>query len=112
MYNVYLICSYIGSDKMYKIGYTRRSIEERVKDFKTGNCTNIEIIDSFSSKWGTKIEAQLHKKFKIQQKNISGEWFKLSDYDVSIFKLECERIHNNFELISTENTYYLEKNKF
>ena len=112
MYNVYLICSYIGDSKIYKIGHTKRNVEDRIKDFKTGNCSVIEIVDSFKSKWGTKIESLLHKKFKLQQKGISGEWFLLNDYDVSIFKAECEKIHNNFELITNENTYYLEKNKF
>jgi hypothetical protein len=112
MYNVYLICSYVGNSKLYKIGYTRRNVEDRIKDFKTGNCSNIEIIDSFNSKWGTKIEAILHKKFKSQEKNISGEWFNLNDHDISLFKSDCEKIHNNFELITNENTYYLEKNKF
>lgn len=112
MYNVYLICSYIGDQKMYKIGYTRRNIEERIKDFKTGNCSNIEIIDYFTSKWGSKIEANLHRKFKSQQKNISGEWFNLTELDIQTFRKECQTMHNNFELITNENTYYLEKNKF
>lgn len=112
MYNVYLICSYIGNNKMYKIGYTKRNIEDRIKDFRTGNCSIIEIVDSYTSKWGTKIEAQLHKKFKTQQKGISGEWFYLTEQDISNFRNDCEVIHNNYELITNENTYYLEKNKF
>jgi len=112
MYTVYLICSYIGENKVYKIGYTRRQVEDRIKDFKTSNCSSMVIIDYFKSKWGTKIESQLHKRFKSEQKGISGEWFSLTDEDISMFKTYCETIHNNFELVSNENTYYLEKNKF
>lgn len=112
MYNVYLLCSYVGEDKLYKIGYTRRRVEQRIKDFKTGNCSEIDIIEVFSSKWGTKIESQLHRRYKSEQKNISGEWFYLTDNDVLSFKENCENIHNNIELMVNENTYYIEKNKF
>ena len=109
MKNVYLICAEIDGIKLHKIGYTRRKIEERIKEFETGNASDIYIIDSFKSKWGSKIEAGLHKIFR--NKRIRGEWFLLNEDDILKFKKYCENSHNNFELISTYNTYYLEKNK-
>ena len=109
MKNVYLICAEIDGTKLHKIGYTRRKIEERIKEFETGNASDIYIVDSFTSKWGSKIEARLHDLFKI--KKIRGEWFLLNDDDILKFKKQCEIFHNNFEFISTHNTYYLEKNK-
>lgn len=60
MINIYLLCAEINGEKLHKIAYTKRSIEERIKEFKTGNTSDFYIIDSFRSKWGTKIEAQLH----------------------------------------------------
>ena len=57
MFNIYLICAEIDGKKLYKIGYTRREIQDRIR----GNASNFWIVDSFQSKWGTKIEAMLHK---------------------------------------------------
>ncbi len=109
MYNVYLICSEINNEKIYKIGYTKRPIEKRLKEFKTGNGAEIYLVDSFTSKWGTKIERNLHK-FYIGKK-VSGEWFKLSDSDLKTFKDKCISIHENLNFIESNNTYYIDKIK-
>lgn len=109
MYNVYLVCSEINGDKMYKIGYTKRPIEKRLKEFKTGNGAEIYLIDSFTSKWGTKIEASLHRFFKC--KKISGEWFDLNEFDLNEFKIRCTDIHENLNFIESNNTYYIDKIK-
>lgn len=110
MINIYLICSEIEGKKLHKIGYTKRTIEKRIKEFKTGNASELYLVDSFQSRWGTKIEAQLHKIFK--QKKQSGEWFNLDDFDIRLFRENCEKIHNNLEIISNNNTYYLDKGDF
>lgn len=112
MYNVYLVCSEFDNNKLYKIGYTKRSIDKRISEFKTGNCSEIYLINFFNSKWGTKIEAQLHRKYKLQEKNISGEWFKLENEDILNFHNDCKKIHENIELIINENSYYKENNRF
>ncbi len=109
MYKVYLIS--IGDEnKQYKIGYTRRQVEQRVKEFKTGNSNDFSIIDVFESKWGTKIEAYFHRKYK--SKKINGEWFFLDEEEVKNFKEDCKKQHDILELITTTNTWYLEKNNF
>lgn len=106
MYKVYLIsCGDI--DKQYKIGFTRRKVENRIKEFKTGNSNNLEIVSVFESKWGTKIEAFLHRKYF--DKKISGEWFILDEEEVRGFYKTCENQHNIFELINNHNTYIIEK---
>jgi hypothetical protein len=110
MFNIYLISSEINGHKLHKIGYTRRSVETRVKEFKTGNASEFEIVNTFHSKWGTKIESQLHRIFK--PKKLSGEWFELEDDDIKLFKEHCQRIHNNLELISNNNSYYQERGDF
>lgn len=110
MFNIYLVCSEINGQKLHKIGYTRRTPEKRIKEFKTGNASEIYLIDSFHSKWGTKIEAMLHKIYK--EKKIEGEWFNLSQEDITLFKEHCQTIHQNLELISTKNTYYQERGDF
>jgi hypothetical protein len=106
---VYLISAEISGSKLHKIGYTRRTIDKRIKEFKTGNASEFFVIESFKSKWGTKIESRLHKLFK--NKLVSGEWFNLNEDDVYSFIETCQTIHDNYELLS-ESTYYLEKGKF
>lgn len=110
MFNVYLVCSEINGQKLHKIGYTRRPVEKRIKEFKTGNASDIYVVDSFHSQWGTKIEAHLHKIYK--SKKIEGEWFYLNEEDILDFTKNCKRIHDNLTLISEQNTYFLDKGDF
>lgn len=104
------MCSEINGIKLHKIGYTKRRIEERIKEFKTGNASEFYIIDSFKSKWGTKIEASLHRTFN--SKKIRGEWFNLTDEDLISFQERCQILHDNYELITKDNTYYLDRGSF
>ena len=107
MINVYLISSEIDGKRYYKIGHTRRKVEERIKEFKTGNVSDFSIIEVFNSKWGTKIEANLHKQFK--NKRLNGEWFDLDENDLDNYLKLCEQLHNNFEIIENQNTYYIDR---
>ena len=110
MFSIYLVCSEIGGQKLHKIGFTRRTPEKRIKEFKTGNASEFYIIDSFRSQWGTKIESSLHRAFK--SKKVRGEWFNLTDEDLLSFQERCQILHDNFELISNNNTYYLDRGSF
>lgn len=62
-----------------KIGKTKY-LTERLKSLKTGN-PNITIIASKKSENYSKLEKHLHKVYR--ENNICGEWFKLSDYEIS-----------------------------
>lgn len=105
-YNVYLISANIDDIKLYKIGFTKRNVEDRVREFKTGNCLELNIEYVFNSKWGTKIEKKLHKLFS--SKKISGEWFSLSDEDIINLINTTQTLHENFNIIDIENTFVLE----
>jgi hypothetical protein len=107
MINIYLISSNTNGKKLYKIGKTKRSIPERIKEFKTGNASELLIVDSFVSKWARKIEANFHRALKI--KKVSGEWFDLDDEDILTFKSKCLKLHENFEVIESSNTYYIDR---
>ena len=110
MYNVYLISSSLEGDICYKIGYTKRNPNKLIREMKTGNASELEVIESFQSKWGTQIEAKLHRIF--QDKKISGEWFRLTAYDISQFKKLCEQSHQSFELLSKDNSWFQESNLY
>lgn len=103
-FKIYLICSEIDNIKCYKIGYTRRNINDRIKDFKTSNPFDFYIVDSFISEFGPKIESMLHKRFK--NKLISGEWFRLNENDVKDFKKYCELYHKNIITLNEQNPFY------
>jgi len=107
MINIYLISSDTNGKKLYKIGITKRSITERMKEFKTGNAADLSIVDSFVSKWARKIEANFHRSLKT--KKVSGEWFDLDEEDILTFKSKCLKLHENFELIESSNTYYIDR---
>lgn len=104
MKKLYLISSGVDN-KIYKIGYTRRDVEKRMKEFKTGNSTLLEIVYTFESKWSSKIEPLLHKKYE----RIEGEWFRLNEEEINNFITTCVNLHNTFELLSTENTWVIDK---
>ena len=110
MISIYLVCSEINGQKLHKIGFTKRTPEKRIKEFKTGNASEIYLVDSFKSKWGTKVEAMLHRIYS--SKKINGEWFDLSEEDVIMFKKHCISIDNNLKLITEQNTYFLDKGDF
>ena len=109
MTNVYLICADVEGEKLHKIGFTRRKVETRLKEFRTANASDLYLVDSFKSEWGTKIEASLHRIFK--QKKVRGEWFHLSEKDIKAFKDYCQTLHDNFEFIKEHNTYYIDTQK-
>lgn len=110
MISVYLVCAEIGDEKLYKIGFTRRKIEKRVKELKVGNGADFRIVNSFQSKWGTKIESILHRFYK--NKKVNGEWFLLDKSDINDFYKTCNEIHNNLELVSNNSLYYKERGNF
>ena len=97
----------ISSGQTYKIGYTRRESKKRLKELKTANSNDLEVLFEFESKWASKIEANLHRKYKSNK--IDGEWFNLTEQDVNDFLKECRKQHENFEMLNTENTYILER---
>ena len=79
MGHVYLL----KHDKVYKIG---KSIDasRRYKEIKTQMPYNTEEIHIIKTDDPAGIEAYWHNRFK--DKRLEGEWFKLSAYDVILFK--------------------------
>lgn len=106
-YNVYLISVHLENEICYKIGWTKRDPIKRLKELKTANSHDLNIVSIFESKWGPKIESNLHRKFSYLNKN--GEWFSLSIDDVKNFKETCQKIHDSLELMSKENTWFQEQ---
>ncbi len=96
----------MGDSKLYKIGFTKRNVEDRIREFKTGNCLDLVVEFVIRSKWGTKIEKKLHKLFI--DKRISGEWFSLSEEDIINLINISQTLHDNFNIIEKHNTFVSE----
>ena len=103
MYTVYLISSGKDDNKKYKIGFTRKPIDQRVKQLKTGNHEELIVEKLFNSKWGTKIEAVLHRNYKHLK--ISGEWFELNQTQVDKFIDDCKNLENFLEDWTHNSTF-------
>jgi hypothetical protein len=45
----------------------------------------------------------------FKNKRVNGEWFMLSDADILNFGKVCETLHDGFEFIANNNTYYQDR---
>lgn len=104
MRKVYLISSQIEGSIHYKIGYTKREVSERIKELKTGNCAEFDIVKVYKPKdFAVTIEKKLHHYFN--NKKVNGEWFKLSNEDVDEFESLCESFYKLIKQLQDNNTY-------
>ena len=104
---IYLISSYINGETSYKIGITKNNISKRLKQLQTGNPSLLEVIHTFESKYASKIESNFHR--LLENKNIKGEWYNLNYNDINTFLDRCKLCHNNFEFLSKNNTWIIDK---
>lgn len=107
-HNIYLISAEINNQKSYKIGITKRQVEQRIKDFKTGNSSVFYIEQVFTTDTlANSIEKRIHRHFK--DKSLGGEWFMLEKEDIYEFTRLCMRFKEELTLLNETNTYMLDK---
>lgn len=105
MQTVYLMeCVHEEHGTVYKIGYTTRTSEKRLKEFKTGN-TGIELKKEFKSEFAKRIETTLHNIYA--GKRVGGEWFKLTDDDFFEFDTTCKQLHENFDVLNKSSNPFI-----
>ena len=81
-----------------------KELNKRLKSLKTGNGSEIFVVNSFETIHHRKVEKWLHNKYN--SKRLIGEWFSLSDEDIVNFKSDCQKAHNAFEyLINDDNPF-------
>ena len=92
-----------NGDTIYKIGFTKQSVEKRVKQLQTGNYSKIKVEFIYEAdKYITSIESRLHRDFTIER--VSGEWFELSQESVDKIPSLCDKYYHMFESLQS-NTY-------
>ena len=85
----------------YKIGITRRAVAKRVKELQTGNPNVLELVTTYDSIHGTRLEAVLHRSYP----QVHNEWFCLSIDEVLGFKNMCQKIEGTLQLLE-QNSYW------
>jgi hypothetical protein len=102
---VYLMeCFHEEYGIVYKIGYTTRTSQKRLKEFKTGN-RSIELKQEFKSDFAKRIEITLHNIFS--DKRIGGEWFKLTEEDYFDFINTCKLLESNFQILDKSDNPFI-----
>lgn len=97
IYVIYLIKA--KDTEQYKIGFSKRdNITSRVQALQIGNANALEVLFTFESKHGKKLEKTLHRLYAA--KMVHSEWFQLTDEDVNSFLLNCAQIDKNLTLTS------------
>lgn len=99
---IYLI-NQVNTNK-YKIGVTKKDVNERLKQLQTGSSESLITIKEFKTNYGFKLETLLHRHYSC--KKTIGEWFELTEQDLAMFIKTCETYEENFKLLEEHNTYY------
>lgn len=106
--NIYLISAEIGEEKYYKIGITKRTVEQRIKDLKTGNPAQFNVEKVYETdNYANSIEKRLHHTFS--SKKIDGEWFLLDIEDIEKFEELCDQYYETFNMLQQNNLYIKER---
>lgn len=109
MINLYVISADYNGEVCYKIGVTKKDVNERIKQFKTGNCSNFNIEYVFrKDSCIFTIEKRLHKLF--MNKQIDGEWFLLNFEDLEKIPSICEKYYNIYKSMNETNMYMKDRN--
>jgi len=108
---VYLF--HVEGTNVYKIGNSKHP-DKRLKEVQTACPFRVTEVMRFESKFPTKIESALHRKYGFQKEDedgreLQGEFFALSISDQKIIKEQCKTMEDNFLLLEKVNTYVQEK---
>jgi hypothetical protein len=88
----------------FKIGISTKAIDKRLRSLKTGNGSEITLVNSFETPHYRKVEKWMHNKH--HSKRLVGEWFALNDNDVTNFISDCQKAHDTFQcLIDNGNPF-------
>lgn len=99
---VYLIQSLENS--CFKIGISKNP-QKRIKQLKTGNSSDLKLIDSFYSKHPYKLEKFLQRHYNYAKKE--GEWFELPLTEAFSFMKKCEKFEENILILEKNNDFLI-----
>jgi hypothetical protein len=88
----------------YKIGVSKDPTK-RIEQLQTGNDGDIVLIESFHSKYPTKVETSLQNSFSHTRKR--GEWFDLGIEEEVKFISQCDKIEKIIEYLIEEGNQFI-----
>lgn len=103
---IYLICD--PNQNTYKIGVTRNLVQDRIKKLQTGNASELHMIHTVKTEYPFRLETMLHNKFK--DKKVNGEWYSLSQDDITNFKKICNSFIDMIDSMK-QNPYFMKNIK-
>ncbi len=101
---VYLLEDWRNDERAFKIGFTTKSVDNRVKQLQTGNSATIIIVSKYETNNYLKVEKKLHQLFASEHKR--GEWFSLTDEKALTFLYECVKADNLINYLLKHNHFY------
>lgn len=99
---VYLIQD-LDKENSYKIGYTTRDINKRMKELQTGTSSELYLVESYKTNYPSKIETMLHNFYN--RSKIKNEWFSLTDDEVDNFLNKCKDYEDIISVLS-DNPFF------
>ena len=100
---IYLLEFSNEDDTIYKIGFTKNSIQKRIEALQTGNPYQIKELYSYQTKYDQKLEKSIHRFYSHCK--LKGEWFKFDLKEVTNFIAICEKLEQNFDILK-ENHFF------
>jgi hypothetical protein len=86
---------------LYKIGVTKKEPTVRLKELQTGNASLLQLVESYPTKFGFKLESAMHAHYRLKQ--VNSEWFELTADDVDCFLIVCDKMEKTFEILKESN---------
>ena len=102
---VYLLECSNNDSTVYKIGFTKGSVQKRIKNLQTGNSYKIKELCNYQTKYNQKLEKSIHNHYRHRRCEKS-EWFNLSNEDITNFIKNCERVEKNFDFLKESDNYF------
>ena len=99
---IYLIQSL--EDGRYKIGISKHP-EKRLCQLKTGNSSELKLLDKYYTEHYSYIEGVLHRRFSHYRK--MGEWFEMSIKEEVNFRQYCKEIEDTLLFLKNNNSLFL-----
>ena len=100
-----LLCVDNNGNETYKIGVTKRDVNERIKELSTGNPNKLSVLKSYQSPNYLKVEQWLHRKYSIKTE-AGNEFRHLTNEEVMSFLDDCKKADETITFMKANNPFY------
>lgn len=90
---------------LHKIGRTKNSAEDRLRQLQTGSGSDLRLVCSCAVSDVSKVESVLHRRYA--DRRVRGEWFELAQNEVETFEHDVSTISKNIELLRLSGNPFL-----